>query len=144
MFYSAYGLTVQSDFELPELRSILSDGPADVDVISGEVPSKFPDARYLEPWISISGRDVLYVIPGVVRLLVQDGYRVVVDLEDGARESDMRTYLIGSGFGTILHQRALLPLHISAVLSPRGAIAFTGPPGVGKSTMAARINAEIG
>lgn len=149
MLYSAYGLTVRSDFRLPELMEIPEDcadpgRSATIDIVAGCVPDDLPGATKVGPWIRVSGGDVLYIVTDIARILVKGGTRVVVDMEVGARESDMRTYLLGSGLGTILHQRGMIPLHISAVLSPDGAIAFTGPPGAGKSTMAANLNAALG
>ena len=149
MLYSAYGLIVRSEFELPELAPI-SEGAGEldetlmIDVIAGNVPDALPGATSVGEWIQVRAGEALYLATDIARILVQGGTRVVVDMAEGARESDMRTYLLGSGLGTILHQRGLIPLHISAVLTPEGAIAFTGPPGAGKSTMAANLNAEFG
>ncbi len=149
MLYSCYGLTIRSDYSLPELREMsLVDGHVDeqlaVDVVAGRVPNELSGATSYGPWVQVRNEQVLYIITGIARILVEGGTRVIIDMEDGSRESDMRTYLLGSGLGTILHQRGLIPLHISSVLSPEGAIAFTGPPGAGKSTLAASINAEFG
>jgi hypothetical protein len=149
MLYAAYGLTVRSEFPLPELKELpvgedMRDAASTVDIVAGRVPAELAGATEVGAWIRVSGGDVLYLVTDIARILVQDGRRVVVEMEPGARESDMRTYLLGSGLGTILHQRGLVPLHVSAVLTPSGAIAFTGPPGAGKSTMAATLNAEFG
>jgi hypothetical protein len=46
-------------------------------------------------------------------------------------------FLLGSVFGALLHQRGLLPLHASAIETRQGAVAFAGPVGFGKSTLAA-------
>jgi hypothetical protein len=49
----------------------------------------------------------------------------------------LRLYFFGSVLGLVCHQRGLLPLHASAVTFGGPAIAFCGPPGMGKSTLAA-------
>ena len=49
----------------------------------------------------------------------------------------MRLFLLGSGAGALVHQRRLLPLHASSILTSRGAVVFAGPSGCGKSTLAA-------
>ncbi|WP_155524484.1 hypothetical protein [Oleisolibacter albus] len=56
----------------------------------------------------------------------------------------IRTFLLGSGLGALAHQRGLLPLHASAVaLGPdAGVVAFSGPSGHGKSTLAAHLAAQ--
>lgn len=50
--------------------------------------------------------------------------------------------LIGEGwaFGALLHQRGLTPLHVSALATPHGVIAFTGASGARKSTLASYLN----
>src|SRR6185437_15564144 len=48
-----------------------------------------------------------------------------------------RSYLMGSLFAVLCHQRGLLPLHASAVATGEGAIAFLGSSGAGKSSLAA-------
>lgn len=149
MYYSVYGLVLKSDFTLPELHQISSElseaGPDSiVEIVMGRVPEELNGEKSLSPWFGFAGRSSLYRIPDVGRILVEDGCRVTVDMQAGALESDMRTYLLGSGIGTIAHQRGLKPIHASVVLSPRGAIAFSGPSGAGKSTIVAELTKKLG
>jgi hypothetical protein len=62
---------------------------------------------------------------------------VIVDREASAPELDVRAYLMGNLFAILCHQRGLLPLHASAIATPRGAVAFLGASGAGKSSIAA-------
>lgn len=57
-------------------------------------------------------------------------------VRDGA-ELDIRSYLLGSIFAALCHQRGLLPIHASAVATPAGAFGFVGASGAGKSSLAA-------
>jgi hypothetical protein len=61
----------------------------------------------------------------------------VVHRESGAAELDVRSYLMGSLFAVLCHQRGMLPLHASAIATPQGAVAFLGNSGAGKSSIAA-------
>jgi hypothetical protein len=65
---------------------------------------------------------------------------VVVDREAGAPELDVRSYLMGNLFAVLCHQRGLLPLHASAIATPRGAVAFLAQSGGGKSSMVAFLS----
>jgi hypothetical protein len=57
--------------------------------------------------------------------------------EPGAAARNVRLFLLGSAMGMLLHQRGLLPLHANAVEIDGKAVAFMGPSGIGKSTLAA-------
>jgi len=152
--YRAYGLLIRSEIELPELApvsdpvaaGVVSDDPARRPVIieTGEVPDRLDGEFRLASWLSHAGERWLVTVPDVGRLLIESGDRIVAQQAHGAHASDLRTYLFGTGFATILLQRGLIPLHVSALLSPVGAIAFTGPSGAGKSTAAATLHAELG
>ena len=52
-------------------------------------------------------------------------------------QKDIEIFLFGPVWATLCHQRGLLPLHASAILTDRGIIAFAGRSGAGKSTTAA-------
>ena len=71
---------------------------------------------------------------------VRDGVDILVDQETGAADLDVRSYLMGSLFAVLCHQRGLLPLHASAIAGPQGAVAFLGASGAGKSSIAAFLS----
>jgi hypothetical protein len=54
----------------------------------------------------------------------------------GADIPSIRLFLFGAAFGALLHQRGVLPLHGSAVVTDRGAVIFAGVSGSGKTTLA--------
>ena len=75
-------------------------------------------------------------VPDIARFLIKDGKRIWVDPHPAATSRNVRLYLLGSAFGTILHQRGLLPLHANVIDFGGVAIAFMGHSGAGKSTLA--------
>ena len=143
--YRVYGLAVASDIALPELADCPHDGPADLRIRIGEVPAHLHAVQYQSPWFEANANACLITVPGLVRLWIRDGRDITVDLlaqTDGRPPgaADVRLYLLGSAVGAALHQRGLLPLHVSAVRAPNGVWAFTGPSGAGKSTLSATLH----
>jgi hypothetical protein len=143
--YRIFGLSVTSELPLPEATP-LHPAPADFDVAVelGATPSMLPGRARLAPWLEVQGRNCLLLFAGLGRFFVEEGRRILVEKDEQASFDDLRGFLFGSAFGALLHQRGLVPLHVSAVLSPSGVIAFTGDSGAGKSTTAALLNQELG
>ncbi|QPV64358.1 hypothetical protein I7X12_07015 [Halosimplex litoreum] len=145
-YYSAYDLTIRSEFTLPELPS-LPDEPASVDVEFrlGEVTAV---AETVE---AFDGRRIA-AAPGTCRLsydtigsfLVEGGERVVCDpdSEDLVERDLFRRLLENEMIGLLLHQRGNLVLHASAVAVDGNGVVFLGPRGAGKSTTATAMQLE--
>ncbi len=134
--YAAYGIVFRSEIPLPEALRTDSKVLPDVHIRRGTVDVKSCD------WID---EGVLWkTTPGVFmieiddagRYLVRDGAEIMVEPAEGAGEHEVATYLLGSVFGALLHQRGLWPLHACAVQTPEGAVLFAGRSGMGKSTLA--------
>jgi hypothetical protein len=83
---------------------------------------------------------LLFVEPNIGRYRIAGGCEIVVEAEPGVPERNVRLFLLGSAFGALLHQRGLLPLHANAVEIGGKAVAFMGPSGEGKSTLAAAFH----
>ncbi len=137
--HRVYGLTVATWIPFPELESAPAAAPVEAVFRLGEVPaalngSKFDGARFQ----AAPGR-LLAWIDGVARYLAVDGCEIIVQPEPSAIEGDLRALLLCSPMGGLLHQRGLLPLHASAIATPRGAVVFMGNSGRGKSTLAAHF-----
>jgi hypothetical protein len=131
--YRLFGLSVLSQVRLPELVTDPGDGEADVRIDLGTIPSQAEETAGLH----IDGNDALLVIPSVGRFLSRSGREMVIEPDHGVSDRNLRLYLLGSAFASILHQRGLLPLHANAVIVEGRAIGFMGHPGAGKSTLAA-------
>lgn len=149
LLYRAHGLVIASDLPLPEFRAV--EGPASADAVieTGPLPATLEDARESGPWWQAREDAYQFVAEGIARYRVEHGRRIVVDPlvdADGhaPRPGDVRLFLLGTALGALLHQRAAVPLHVSAVATPAGAWAFTGPSGAGKSTLAAWLRARHG
>ena len=149
--YHLYGLDIDSELEIPELRAMGAKG-SDASIRFGEIEEELPGAVKPVRWLQHVGNDCLMTVQGVGRFLIREGREIVIDRRvdrsrdrgQGAPISDVRLYVLGSAFGALLHQRGELPMHVSAVDSGSGVWAFTGPSGAGKSTMAAWFHGSMG
>lgn len=146
--YTVYGLVVESEIDMPELLPAPTRAAADIRVSFGRVPETIEGPIAQKKWCQASKREFLMNIEGVARYHVQDGQQITVELDRDTdktiRASDVRLWLLGSAFGALLHQRRLLPLHVSAIKAPSGVWAFTGASGEGKSTLAGFLFKRFG
>ncbi|HEV7159176.1 MAG TPA: hypothetical protein VGN38_12525 [Caulobacteraceae bacterium] len=136
--YRAFGLTIASEIELPELPIAEEAAAADVLIRLDDTPEKLDGAVEIEPWVT-ARPGAMHFDFGVARFLIQSGREIVVTPTPGRSQRDIRAYLLGSAVGALLHQRGILPLHANAVRLDDRAIAFIGPSGSGKSTLAAHL-----
>lgn len=126
--YRLFGLVIDSVIKLPELRDGDHDAPADLTIDVGAIPRCEGDP--LDPLSQ------LLEIDDVARYLVRDGTSITIDPAACANDADTRLFLLGTAMGIVLHQRGLMPLHANAIEIDGSAVAFMGPSGYGKSTLA--------
>lgn len=139
--YSAYGLTIRSAFDLPELPAV--DGePESVDAVF-----RRDDVDPVPESVEGQGGRRIQAEPGTCRFsyegigsfVVEAGERVRFDPDtpDVAERKVVRRLFENEMIGVLLHQRGHLVLHASAVRVDGEAVVFLGPRGAGKSTTAA-------
>ena len=136
------GWRVRSQLKLPEARSWDGDDrPPDITIRLGAAPDVPNPIREGRPGLARIGRsgDCSLEAAGVARYLVTAGGEVVVEPRDDADEVMLRAWLLGPVLGILCHQRGLFPLHASCVRIAGHAVALTGRPGAGKSTLAAAL-----
>ena len=139
-FYRAFGLIIESQCECPEL--IRDDGlaGADVQVKWGVVPEHLDNSVLLGDWVEGCPQRLLFRIAGVGRYLIENGSGITIQPNDSnVSIKDIRLYLLGSAMGAMLHQRGILPFHGSSIGTDKYAVTFSGPSGIGKSTLAAAM-----
>ena len=79
-------------------------------------------------------------IEDVADFEISDGRQICVWPAAGAKQKDIEIFLFGPAWATLCHQRGMLPLHASAIVTGTGIIGFAGHSGAGKSTTAALLN----
>lgn len=102
----------------------------------GAVPRELENATLRGANWSATENSFLLDVPSIARLLINDGREIVLEADDIA---DAAPFLLGTGFGILLHQRGTLVLHASAVAHEGRAIAICGASGAGKSTLSAAL-----
>jgi hypothetical protein len=132
--YNAFGLRICSEIECEHLLPGI--GQADVHINLGHVPDCLEDAAAQGVLYQSTPGKFLLNIDRVARYLVSDGSRILVHPAPDADFDAIRLFLLGTAFGALLHQRGILPLHGSAIVTSGGAVVFAGLSGCGKSTIA--------
>jgi hypothetical protein len=141
--YLVAGLSVRSEFPLPELLShSLDSAKPDIEIRYGTVPDHLSGAVQPMPEAQITSDAVLLKIPSIGRFHIQSGKQILVQPDSDVQAADLRLFLLGSALGAIYFQRGDFPLHASVVVINDAAVAFSGDPGAGKSTLAAWLNEQ--
>jgi hypothetical protein len=128
-------LIFESEIEFPEM--LKTNGEPDVYVRVRKVPENLKSFSYFSQFYQVDKNRFLLSLDGVGRFLVQNGNEILVQPYPDSTESEIRLFILGTCLGVLLHQRGILPLHASAIVTNHGAVLFTGPSGVGKSTLLA-------
>jgi hypothetical protein len=152
----AYGLRLTANLPIPGLPIRPNTQQTDVRVWLGE-PSRYPistsgslefvyvssdEAEQHTPCLRVavdpSRNYFAFFYRDGARFAVEcHGREVWADWPQGYSLEDACTYLLGPVLGFVLRLRGIHCLHASAVLVGESAIALAGPPGAGKSTLAA-------
>jgi hypothetical protein len=160
--YDVFGLTISSDISLPVTgRQEHAEGPSRVDHPSAPIPlevaylvtgtaneapppdgvlvASLPCALHgLDMTVhrGVSGARIWHRGVGTCHVH-PDARRVDIYPEPDTDERLLGLLLAGQVTVFVLHQLGLPTLHASAAVTERGAVAFLGPKGQGKSTMVA-------
>lgn len=135
--YKAFGLSILSEFKLPELTHIeKTDYLTDIRIIKAQSENckigNLDENKYFE----IKNDCITFIIPYVGYFSIQNGNKILVSPLDGVDEGQLRLYILGTCMGVLLMQRRIMPLHGSAVAIDGKAYAIVGDSGAGKSTLA--------
>jgi hypothetical protein len=137
VFYRAFGLTIVSEFDFPELPVIenLVILP-DIEIVNGDLTKYKLDLENNPYYHMVKDNQVFFYIPDGAFFSVKDGNKITVSPENNADLDLIRLYLLGTCMGILLMQRRIVPLHGSAIEIDGKAFAFIGNSGAGKSTLA--------
>jgi hypothetical protein len=137
--YRVFGLTVASEYELPELETIDPLDCPNVRILLGETPPELAGATVCRPQLQIAPQSLLLKVRAAGDFWIRNGNEMILNPLPDAPPETVRLFLLGSAFGAVLHQRGILPIHGSTLVYQGRAFIMTGVSGAGKSTLAAAL-----
>lgn len=142
-YYFAYGLTIASEIDFPELVPItLADTP-DVKVTIGRVPDNLYENTDNEPLnLYLSPTEYLLQVNGTASYYAKEGNEVIIEPYANTCEKSIRLFFLSNAMAAILYQRKQIPLHGSAIYNHDGVVLFLGDSGAGKSTTVATLETK--
>ncbi|MCL1629196.1 hypothetical protein M3N55_10670 [Roseibaca sp. V10] len=144
--YQAYGLTISSEIELPELPQVSTLAhPADLSITRDPSLTAAPtgeDWVQLSPFAWTAPTAFMLLVPDVAWFLVENGQTIRVAPVGDIDMASVRVFLLGSAIGALLFQRGYLVLHGNAVDMGDACMLCLGVSGAGKSTLAAAFAAR--
>jgi hypothetical protein len=138
--YMLCGWRTLSEIPLTGLPTSVNDaGNVDItiQVATGQSPIAKSAGRFV---FQHSAGCSLIRMEDIADFEISGGRQIRVWPAAGATQKDIEIFLFGPAWATLCHQRGILPLHASAIVTGKGITAFAGRSGAGKSTTAALLN----
>ena len=140
--YLLCGWRTLSDLPLTSVPEVVFRSAA-IDVLIQIAPECSPIAKKKQPFVfQHSLERSLIRIENVADFEVTVGRQIRVWPAERSTLKDIEIYLFGPVWATLCHQRRILPLHASAIVTRDGITAFAGHSGVGKSFLAASMSSR--
>ncbi|UJF33934.1 HPr kinase/phosphorylase [Paenibacillus hexagrammi] len=137
LVYRAFGFNMASEIPLPEVLLISHEHvQPDVRIMLGDLQDIWNEYGKQGEYYAYLDEQFLLYVPEIAIFSVRGGEEITVSPLNGAKEHQIRLYLLGTCMGAILMQKRILPLHGSAVVIDGKGYAFIGESGAGKSTLA--------
>ena len=138
--YTTYGLRLNSELLLPELKEVKLEETADITIRRESLNSPQLEATLTHCYCKVTKEEAYLAWEEVGTFLVRGGQEIIVDLIPNVDESIVRLFSLGAGLGMLLQQRGLFLLHASTVKLGDRAVCFMGDKGWGKSTTAGALH----
>ncbi|MFB5674553.1 aldolase [Paenibacillus terreus] len=136
--YKAFGLTISSDFPLPELHELPCCHEDHVHIViqKADLSQLWNTFAGQQNKFAVKDNTVMFQLPDVGTFCIQGGESIRVSPAEGVDPNKVRLYILGTCLGVALLQRKTLPLHGSAIAIDGRVYAVVGQSGAGKSTLA--------
>jgi len=133
-YFKAFGLNIQSDFPFHGIK-IPEKGFFDISIVKGQNPLVLSNYTYKGINFENNKTEFLLKIPNVASFLVQNGKKVIIDVNPQAQLKEVELFFLGSVMAIILTQRNVVPFHGSAFKKDDKCIIISGSSGAGKSSL---------
>ena len=139
--YTAYGVALDSEVDLPELRTrpYVEGSEPDLSIRLCAV-SPLPNEDGHAFIHSEMDGELRFFSRAEGRFVYRAGREILLDPVPEMAPSALRLYILGAGLNIALFQRGLWVFHASVVCIEGKAVAFLGHPHAGKTTMAATLH----
>lgn len=135
--FTAFGLIIESEIELPEL--ITAKGQAKAAIVWGQVPDQLKTPVEKTPWFEVEAGKFLLTVEGIAKYYVENGNLIVIEPHKDANLEDVRVFLLNTALAALLKQKGYLVVHGAAAVVKGKAVAFVGPSGAGKTSIALNL-----
>ena len=130
----AFGLTIRSEFEVPELPPAPAEDSATVTLRRAAIEPP-PDADPDQTVYRSRPRELLLLYDAGT-IAIRDGREIRIDPDPAVPAEILRHLIVGPVLNFLLYQRGYFVLHASTVEIDGQAVAFVGDSGTGKTTTA--------
>ena len=139
--YTAFGLQISSDIQLPELRAdVKAEADPDQVIIAASSRKDWPainSSDHSTPSLQMIPADWRLELEGIGWFRAHEGRFISWQRwDDSVSDRDLRTFLVSSALGALLIQRGFLVLNGTALVKDGKALLLLGSPASGKSTLA--------
>jgi hypothetical protein len=139
--YTLCGWHTRSDMPLSTIANKLIYVGERIDIVIEIASGRSPITKSAGPLVfQHSLERSLIRIENVADFEVSTGRKIRVWPAARSTQKDIEIYLFGPAWATLCHQRGILPLHASAIVTGGGITAFAGHSGAGKSSLAASMS----
>lgn len=138
--YRVFGYNVESELQLntQEVEFVTPDVRVGFSELSFEnIPIDTPGFHFI-----IQPDYTKFMMANVGIFEVREGSQIKICRAESADDEILRLFLLGSGFGFLMHQNKEFPLHGSSVVLGDDCITLVGHSGAGKSSLASGFIAK--
>ena len=132
--YRAFGLNIQSEFDIPEFLESSFDEPQ-VTVKFGDIPSHLEEPEKKGVRYQLRDKEFFLWLDNIAGYYVQNGTTISIQKADDSTMKEVRLFMTGLIFSALLQQRGIFALHGSTVKRGNEAFLICGNSGAGKSTL---------